>query len=219
MAEYYLVSQLPSLDGINENTPLPITTERFEELCRRFIGNGAKNGWQSSDYSPYIGTAVISVEDTDFTMTGGKFTDNKQVFLLSVWDAVANVDGVDFTGNNSLAMYVQSTSSEQSTFANCKFSAGSAYKEFKHDFQFKNKAEGITFVDCDFGNATFSDKNAVTFVGGTVSNGVGSIFGEGSLTNILVVISLVASGVCIFLTVYFNKKKVAPVAAAEADEE
>ena len=38
MAEYYLISQLPSLDGINENTPLPITSERFAELCRRFLG-------------------------------------------------------------------------------------------------------------------------------------------------------------------------------------
>lgn len=34
MAEYYLVSQLPSLDGIGENTPIPITEERFLELCR-----------------------------------------------------------------------------------------------------------------------------------------------------------------------------------------
>lgn len=38
MAEYYLISQLPSLDGISENTPLPITSERFEELCQRFLG-------------------------------------------------------------------------------------------------------------------------------------------------------------------------------------
>ena len=36
MAEYYLISQLPSLDGISENSPLPITEERFEELCERF---------------------------------------------------------------------------------------------------------------------------------------------------------------------------------------
>lgn len=41
MAEYYLISQLPSLDGINETTPLPITSERFEELCRRFLGKKA----------------------------------------------------------------------------------------------------------------------------------------------------------------------------------
>lgn len=38
MAEYYLISQLPSLDGINETSPLPITEERFLELCRRFLG-------------------------------------------------------------------------------------------------------------------------------------------------------------------------------------
>lgn len=37
MAEYYLVSQLPSLDGVGENSPIPITEERFFELCRRFL--------------------------------------------------------------------------------------------------------------------------------------------------------------------------------------
>ncbi len=42
MAEYYLISQLPSLDGISENTPLPITEERFIELCQRFLGRKAQ---------------------------------------------------------------------------------------------------------------------------------------------------------------------------------
>ena len=42
MAEYYLISQLPSLDGINENAPLPINQERFEELCQRFLGKKAQ---------------------------------------------------------------------------------------------------------------------------------------------------------------------------------
>ena len=37
MAEYYLNSQLPSLDGIGESTPLPITEERFLDLCRQFL--------------------------------------------------------------------------------------------------------------------------------------------------------------------------------------
>ncbi len=41
MAEYYLISQLPSLDGIGENVPLPITEERFSELCRRFLSKKA----------------------------------------------------------------------------------------------------------------------------------------------------------------------------------
>lgn len=41
MAEYYLVSQLPSLDGMSENTPVPITEERFTELCSRFLSKKA----------------------------------------------------------------------------------------------------------------------------------------------------------------------------------
>ncbi len=42
MAEYYFISQLPSLDGISENSPLPITEERFLELCSRFLGEKTK---------------------------------------------------------------------------------------------------------------------------------------------------------------------------------
>lgn len=43
MAEYYFLSQLPSLDGVGENTPLPITEERFSELCNCYLGKKAKN--------------------------------------------------------------------------------------------------------------------------------------------------------------------------------
>ena len=42
MAEYYFMSQLPSLDGIGEQVPLPITEERFLELCHRFLGKKAQ---------------------------------------------------------------------------------------------------------------------------------------------------------------------------------
>ena len=43
MAAYYLVSQLPSLDGIGENIPIPITEERFWELCDRFLGKKVRD--------------------------------------------------------------------------------------------------------------------------------------------------------------------------------
>ena len=43
MAEYYLISQLPSLDGLSENVPVPITEERFTELCERFLGKKAQD--------------------------------------------------------------------------------------------------------------------------------------------------------------------------------
>lgn len=41
MAEYYLISQLPSLDAVGDSTPLPITPERFDELCRSHLGQKA----------------------------------------------------------------------------------------------------------------------------------------------------------------------------------
>ena len=52
MAEYYLISQLPSLDGISENAPLPITEERFAELCNRFIGKKAPEMLSKLTISP-----------------------------------------------------------------------------------------------------------------------------------------------------------------------
>lgn len=52
MAEYYLISQLPSLDGISETAPLPITEERFNELCERFLGKKARDEMKRLTLSP-----------------------------------------------------------------------------------------------------------------------------------------------------------------------
>ena len=43
MAEYYLISQLPSLDGIDENMPLPISEEQFLKLCSGFLNKKLQN--------------------------------------------------------------------------------------------------------------------------------------------------------------------------------
>ena len=37
MSLYYLTAQLPSLDTVGAGSPLPITEERFVELCHRFL--------------------------------------------------------------------------------------------------------------------------------------------------------------------------------------
>ena len=52
MADYYFISQLPSLDGIGEDAPLPITEERFAELCDRFLGKRAKAVLEKLTLSP-----------------------------------------------------------------------------------------------------------------------------------------------------------------------
>ncbi len=41
MNYYYLMAQLPSLDAVTDTSPLPITEERFCELCNRFLGSKA----------------------------------------------------------------------------------------------------------------------------------------------------------------------------------
>ncbi len=41
MNQYYLMSQLPSLDAVTETSQLPITEERFTELCGRFLSKKA----------------------------------------------------------------------------------------------------------------------------------------------------------------------------------
>ncbi len=41
MAEFYLISQLPSLDGLSDTSPVLITEDRFFELCSRFLGKKA----------------------------------------------------------------------------------------------------------------------------------------------------------------------------------
>ncbi len=52
MAEYYLISQLPSLDGIGENAPLPISEEQFTELCNRFLGKRSQDIMKKITLSP-----------------------------------------------------------------------------------------------------------------------------------------------------------------------
>lgn len=68
MAEYYLISQLPSLDGISENTPLPIDEDRFLELCRRFLGKKAKN------------------ELDKVTLKPGRFSEKSSSAIIEAWN-------------------------------------------------------------------------------------------------------------------------------------
>lgn len=52
MAEYYLISQLPSLDNISENAPIPISEERFTELCNQFLGKKLQKAIEKLTLSP-----------------------------------------------------------------------------------------------------------------------------------------------------------------------
>ena len=52
MAEFYLISQLPSLDAIGDNTPMPIDEERFMELCREHLNRKAQREMENLTICP-----------------------------------------------------------------------------------------------------------------------------------------------------------------------
>ena len=54
MAEYYLISQLPSLDAIGENSSIPITQEQFLELCNRFLSKKAVKELENLTLAPSL---------------------------------------------------------------------------------------------------------------------------------------------------------------------
>jgi len=54
MAEIYLIAQLPSLDAVGENAPLPITEERFHELCGRFLKKKALREIENLTLAPPV---------------------------------------------------------------------------------------------------------------------------------------------------------------------
>lgn len=66
MSQYYLMSQLPALDGLGESAPMPITEERFYELCERFL--------PSKTYLALKGLNLVPPKSTE--KTGFSFVDS-----------------------------------------------------------------------------------------------------------------------------------------------
>ena len=54
MAEYYLISQLPSLDGITDASPIPVNEERFYELCGQHLGKKVQEEIKKLTLSPQL---------------------------------------------------------------------------------------------------------------------------------------------------------------------
>lgn len=54
MNQYYLIAQLPSLEIASETTALPITEERFYELCKSNLGKKAWNALSELTLVPKI---------------------------------------------------------------------------------------------------------------------------------------------------------------------
>ena len=183
--------------------------------CEITVTNSNFENNASKPTSEYDYAYLFKLEDSSMTMEGGKFTGNNSTLLFYTDESEATIKGVSITGNASAVIGVYNDT-KKVNMSQCTLENNTP----ADDAAEIRVAERGTLImtDCTFDKDTkFADKSMVMFS----EKAVGSIFGEGSLTNILVIISLIASGVSIFLTVYYNKKKAAPVAAdnKEAEDE
>ena len=171
-----------------------------------FTGNGSASKRTDTDYS-----YLFYIDDSSLTMTGGKITGNGVDKLFYFEGSEADVTGVTITGNACGVVEVDKDN-KTITFTECVLNDNIPNKKIENIIV--EKKDTLVLKDCELGNTTFNDKNMVMGVG------VGSIFGEGSLTMIfaiVAVLALVASGVSIFM-VASMKKKLVPVAANNAAE-
>ena len=195
------------------------------------------NGYKTSQKNPW---EVVSIHDSrvefnncvfeangtkgdtgspeTITMRGGTLIINKSIFrnnhskdVIRCDDGLVQVTETLFE-NNPGNVY-DGAADEGSFFEKCTFTTNYQYDKYR-TFIF-DEGNKLDFIDCVFDeNTTFNDRSRATFDGKVV----GSIFGEGSLTMIVALLALIASGVSIFLVVYYNKKKGVPVTANGADE-
>ena len=166
-----------------------------------FIGNGAISSTSDPDYSH-----LFYLEDSKLTMTGGKITGNAADKLFYFEDSRVDVNAVTITGNASIVLDVDNDSAKV-TLTECTLGGNEPIKK-KFDVIVDTRGT-LILTNCDLGDTTFEDKSMVI--------GVGSIFGEGSLSMIVALIALAASiasvGVCIAL----YKKKAVPATVNGAD--
>ena len=168
-----------------------------------FTGNGI--------YSKYIKAPLFHFENSSLDLEGGKITGNTARTLFFFEDSDAEIKNVTVTDNDSVVMCVENHS-KKVNMINCTLGNNSPVDN-ESEIQVKTQ-NTLTMTDCTLGDTTFENKGMV--------DGVGSIFGEGSLSMIVALLALISSAVSIFLTVCYNKKKAVPVAvnnATEADEE
>ena len=165
-----------------------------------FTGNGI--------YSKYIKAPLFHFENSSLDLEGGKITGNTARTLFFFEDSDAEIKNVTVTDNDSVVMCVENHS-KKVNMINCTLGNNSPVDN-ESEIQVKTQ-NTLTMTDCTLGDTTFENKGMV--------DGVGSIFGEGSLTTIFVIIALIDSVVSICMIVLYKKKNAVPATANNATED
>ena len=208
-----------------ENSTFTNNGYNYHNLQHSPMG-GAPTGYESAMFTLESSTLKV--------LNGCKFTNNAtfQMFELQNGTSSIYVSDATFTDNGSSIISAGRSLAEDSYFRNCTFNNNlmtkpEMFHQFNQDYtalSFYAEDCTLTLEGCDMGNSTYDGLEYIKFVdckNAPNARRFGSIFGEGSLTMIVALLALIASGVAIFLTVYYNKKKAAPVAVdtKEAEDE
>ena len=170
----------------------------------KFENNGAE-GWG--------GNCLLKLHDGTVKIANSEFLNNELKYILLCDDVLLEITDCLFKGNAGNVF--DGAAKAGSYFASSIFSENTT-RENHQTFYF-DKENQLEFTDCEFGNSSFNDRSRATFDGKT---GVGSIFGEGSLSMIVAITALIASVAAIFVSVSSKKKAVsAPANNAEETED
>lgn len=187
-----------------------------------FRRNGCEQRRTNGYTSAYYGSEVFYTHDSSLSLESCYFTENSAEAILSVGSgSILNVGETVFK-NNYATVYDYIGSSEDSgscTFTKCTFGNNAPGANYTHALHLKTGGNHPSFVDCDLGDSGFDDRSKATFTDTDAKNGVGSIFGEGSLTMIVAFVALIASVASIVVNVTNHKKTNVPADAGAADNE
>ena len=192
-------------------------TIRQTTFRRNGCGQRRTNGYTSD----YYGSMLFYTSDSDLSLESCYFTENSAEAILSVGSgSILNVGETVFKNNYSTVYdYIGSSKDSGSCiFTKCTFQNNAPGANYTHSLHLKTAGNHPSFVDCDLGDASFDDRSKAKFTDTDAENGVGSIFGEGSLTMIIAILALVASAASICLTVVLFKKNAVSATANGAYE-
>ena len=185
-----------------------------------FRGNGSVQRVTNGHSSFYYGTSLFHTSASSLSLESCYFTENSAETILSVGSSsILNVGETVFK-NNYASIYDYLGSSEDSgscTFTKCSFEHYDYSDNDTHALYLKKAGNHPSFVDCDLGNSRFDDRSKAKFTDTDAQNGVGSIFGEGSLTMIISLVALIASVAAIVVNVSSKKKPVHVTANCKAE--
>ena len=186
-----------------------------------FRRNGSAQRVVKGHTSLEYGTDLFNVDDdSSLILESCYFTENSAEIILNVgYDSALSVDETIFKNNYAAVYnyYGSASDTGRCTFTKCTVERTSPKENYPYAFNLKTAGNHPTFIECNLGNATFSDRRKAKIedskIPSTSSLLTISIFGEGSLSMIVATFALVASAASIGVIVASNKKKAVSDAA------